>query len=197
LWVERLDAPSSQRTNSTHQNRSVYFSPIHVQLFGEAMLRYHAVVHKLPSVVTRIGWLVSEDDPTSVGEVERAFMRGLYVTSTFHLHDNQKVAIFPPHAPDTHAHTQTPHTQLTHTHTASPLLRVRRASCPTTQCSKVGEACCLIFCVWETGQVPLAPRCAPHLQRRSDQAPGPSLPSPACVRSQAAQCLCAWVSLLM
>ena len=50
-----------------------------MQLFGEAMLRYHAIVHKLPSVVTRIGWLVSlaEDDPTSVGEVERAFMRGL------------------------------------------------------------------------------------------------------------------------
>ncbi len=73
LWAERLDAPSQQYTPAS----VCYFSPGHVQLFGEAMLRYHAIVHKLPSVVTRIGWLVSEDDPTSVGEVERAFMRGL------------------------------------------------------------------------------------------------------------------------
>ena len=28
LWAERLDAPSSQRTNSTHQHRSVTFPPV-------------------------------------------------------------------------------------------------------------------------------------------------------------------------
>ncbi len=107
------------------------FFPIHVQLFGEAMLRYHAVVHKLPSVVTRIGWLVSEDDPTSVGEVERAFMRGLYVTSTSTFTSSKK---WPPSHQThifTYIHTHA-HTQLTHTHTDTPprfrVLRVRRSN---------------------------------------------------------------------
>ena len=75
------------------------------------MLRYHhdAVVHKLPSVVTRIGWLVSlaEDDPTSVGEVERAFMRGLYVTSTSTFMSIKRLDP---------SHTPLRHTQVTHFH---------------------------------------------------------------------------------
>ena len=50
------------------------------QVLGEAMLRYHAVVHKLPSVAVRIGWLVDNDNPASVGAKETAFMRALYLS---------------------------------------------------------------------------------------------------------------------
>jgi hypothetical protein len=104
-------APSApSESNSTI---AWFLFPIRVQLFGEAMLRYHhdAVVHKLPSVVTRIGWLVSlaEDDPTSVGEVERAFMRGLYVTSTSTFMSLAIKRLDPSHTP-------LRHTQVTHFH---------------------------------------------------------------------------------
>ena len=55
--------------------------PISVaQVFGEALLRYHAVVHALPGLAVRIGWLVDNDDPATVGARETAFMRALYLS---------------------------------------------------------------------------------------------------------------------
>ena len=49
-------------------------------MLGESLLRYHAIVDKLATVVLRIGWLVENDDPSTVGAKETAFMRGLYLS---------------------------------------------------------------------------------------------------------------------
>jgi nucleoside-diphosphate-sugar epimerase len=50
------------------------------KVLGEALARLHVVQHGLAAVVLRIGWLIAEDDPRAVGDKERAFMRGLYLS---------------------------------------------------------------------------------------------------------------------